>query len=369
MNRRLIIFTLTAFLLLIINFPFLASQDDPLAIFSSPAHLWGAGIESVIEEAYRQCFRTVIIGGRVMNLRLPFAMDGDRDTLLNTRINFFYGGKGNPQMLWPLIEDVLASQPFNDYINALSSGREKIVIFNMPNRTWSISADIFMISQMKAGIYRGLPHRPQVLTEGRGALESDVINYLYSINRLGMDCSGFVWHILSYIGRQGGIDLGQTLSAALRVPRGADPSRYVNTSFFNSNSSEIIAVQDQIQNLRPADIILFRDLNGAVGHAAIIQSIDFTRGIIRYLQCTNTAPVEERGVHDSYIYFDPANPDLSLSDPSLHWTQKRAAPFQGEETEFSDDGERYRHRAQGGGRVVRIRALVPVIERINQRNY
>ena len=105
-----------------------------------------------------------------------------------------------------------------------------------------------------------------------------------------------------------------------------------------------------------------------MAHSAIIQSIDFTKGIIRYLQCTDEAPLLERGVHESFIYFDPANPGISLGNPALQWTQKRFAPFPGEkDSPFSDDGERYRAYSElGGGRVVRLRALVSVIERINR---
>jgi hypothetical protein len=225
---------------------------------------------------------------------------------------------------------------------------------------------------MKAGSYRGLPHRPYVFATGRGIEEKDVYNYLYCIGLVGMDCSGFVWFILSYIGRQGGLDLGRLFSRELGVPRGVDPSWYVGTSFFNSNSSQIISVKDEIRNLRPADIILFRAANGGMAHSAIIQSIDFTNGVIRYLQCTDEAPLQERGAHESFIYFDPDNTDISLSDPRLQWTQKRFAPFPGEkDSPFSDDGERYRAFKElapsgslSGGRVVRIRVLVPVIEKL-----
>jgi hypothetical protein len=164
------------------------------------------------------------------------------------------------------------------------------------------------------------------------------------------------------------MDIGRTLSSDIGVPRGADPSYYVGTAYFNSKSSQILTVDDQIRNLRPADILLFRNSDGAMAHAAIIQSIDFTKGIIRYLQCTDEAPLDERGVHDSYIYFDPANPGVSLNSPSLRWTQKRFAPFPGEkDSPFSDDGDRYRAYTElGGGKVVRLRVLVPVIERINR---
>jgi hypothetical protein len=304
-----------------------------------------------------------------MNIRLPFAENNERDILLEKGWDFYGGGKASPDTLWTVIEEILDSQPFHEYISALSTGREKVFIFDIPGQKWSVSEDLFDIARMKAGSYRGLPHRPYILTAGRGALESDVYNYMYCIGHVGLDCSGFVWYILSYIGQQGGVDLGRTLSAALGVPRGADPARYAGTSFFNSRSSQIIAVNDEIRNLRPADIILFRSFNGSMAHSAIIQSIDFTRGIIRYVQCTDEAPLSERGAHESYIYFDPANPGVSLSSPSLQWTQKRFAPFPGEkDSPFSDDGERYRaYKGLGGGKVVRLRALAPAIERINNR--
>jgi len=348
------------------------NPTDHLASFSDPSRLWGNGIERVIEEAFRLCFRTRIIDGKIMNIRLPFAENNERNILLDTNWDFVGGGKGSPDMLWPIIEEILDSQPFAEYVSALSSGREKVFIFDIPEKKWSTSADLFDIARMKAGSYRGLPHRPYVLTLGRGALESDVYNYLYCIGHVGIDCSGFVWHVLSYIANNGGLDLGRVLSRDLGAPRGADPARYAGTSFFNSKSSHIIAVKDEIANLRPADVILFRGPSGGMAHSAIIQSIDFEKGVVRYLQSTDEAPLAERGVHESFIYFDPANPSLSLSDPSLRWTQKRFAPFPGEkDSPFSDDGGRYRAYSElsspaglSGGRVVRLRPLVPVIEKL-----
>jgi hypothetical protein len=346
-----------------------SAQTDHLTSFSDPARLWGNGIERVIEEAFRKCFRTRIIDGRIMNIRLPFAENNERDILLEKGWDFFEGGKASPDVLWPLIEGILDSKSFSEYISALSSGREKVFIFDIPGKRWSISEDLFDIARMKAGSYRGLPHRPYILNSGRGAQESDVYNYLYCIGHLGLDCSGFVWYILSFIGQQGGIDLGRTLSPVLGVPRGADPARFVGTSFFNSGSPQIIAVNDEIRNLRPADIILFRSADGNMAHSAVIQSVDFTRGVIRYVQCTDEAPLAERGAHDSLIYFDPANTSVSLGSTTLRWTQKRFAPFPGEkDSPFSDDGERYRaYRELGGGKVIRLRALAPAIERINNR--
>jgi len=367
-NRAVSAFFFAVFSLFLLNAPFCTAQNDHLSSFSNPARIWGNGVERVIEEAYRLCFITRIIDGRIMNIRLPFAENNERSILIDTNWEFIGGGKGTPGMLWPLIEEILDSQPFKEYVSALSSGREKVFIFDIPERKWSSTADLFDIARMKAGSYRGLPHRPYVLTSGKGALESDVYNYLYCIGLVGIDCSGFVWHVLTYIGQKGGLDLGATVSRTLGVPRSADPARYVGTAFFNSNNSQIIAVKDEIRNLRPADIILFRGENGGMAHSAVIQSIDFKKGIIRYLQSTDEAPLSERGVHESYINFNPSNPAVSLGDPLLQWTQKRFAPFPGEkDSPFSDDGERYRAFSEyGGGRVVRLRALVPVIERLSK---
>jgi hypothetical protein len=209
---------------------------------------------------------------------------------------------------------------------------------------------------MKAGAYRGLPHAPYILTDGRGILESDVYNYLYCTAWAGMDCSAFVWHCLSYTARQKGLDLGEKLRKSLGTPRGRRASLYAGTSFYASYSPELIQVEDKIKNLRPSDVILFRSSTGGAAHSAIIQSVDFEKGVIRYFQDTDEAPLPQRGVHESFAYFKPDDTDMSLKDTALVWTQQRFAPFPGERSStFPDDGARY--RAFGGGKVVRLKAL------------
>ena len=367
MKRRLFV------LLLIPLLAPVSRADDTdlsrLAAFADPGRIWGSGIERVLEEAYRLFFQTRIIGGRVMNLRIPFGMNNERDTLTTEPWGFAQGGKGNPVYLWGRINTLLDSEDFRRYTEALSSGREKVIIFDLPSQTWTISLDPFDIARMRAGFYHGLPHRPHVLHSGRGVDEADVYNYLFGVGLIGIDCSGFVWHVLSYVAAAGGIDLGRILARTLGVRPGQDPAWFVGTSFFNSQSHHIVPVVDEIRNLRPADILLFRSEDGDMGHAAVIQSIDFSRGVIRYLQCTDEAPWLERGVHDSFIFFDPANPAVSLSDLSLVWTKRRYPPFPGERASpFVDDGERFRAFPEhGGGRVVRLRAVSQAIERINSR--
>jgi hypothetical protein len=352
-------------LLILIPFSAAADEENALAAFADPSRIWGKGVKAVIEEAYRRCFKTYIIGGRVMNLRMPFAQNHERDKLSEQGWEFLGGGKADPASLWGAIDQVLASEDFIRYTGVLGDGREKVILFDIPAKTWTVSQDIFDIARMKAA-YRGLPHRPQVLVSGRGIEETDVYNYLYCVGWAGMDCSGFVWHVLTHTARQGGTDLNSVLSRTLGIPRGKNPSYYVGTRFFNSGSPEIQAVPDRIGNLQPADILLFRGEDGNMVHSAIIQSVDFNAGIIRYLQCTDEAPLDERGVHDSYIHFDPRRPETSLCDPALIWTQNRYPPFPGEAaSSFSDDGKRY--RAFGGGRAVRLRSLTRTIERINRQ--
>jgi hypothetical protein len=335
------------------------SDVDILSAYSDPARVWGDGVEGIIEEAYRLCFRTRILGGKVMNLRMPFAQNNERDKLTEAEWGFLEGGKGNPVFLWTRINEILDSPDFALYTQTLSDGREKVIIFDIPDQSWTASRELFDIARMKSGSYQGLLHRPYVLVSGQGLEETDVYNYLYCVGLAGMDCSGFVWHILSYVAARRGIDLGLSLGRSLGVRAGDNPSWYAGTVFYNSQSREILAVNDEIRNLKPLDILLFRSRDGDIAHSAIIQSINFSSGVIRYLQNTDEAPLAERGAHESFILFDPRRPETSLRDPSLVWTQKRYAPFPGESpSAFSDDGARYRAYPElGGGRVVRLRLL------------
>jgi len=329
---------------------------ETLAYFADPSRLWGDGIEAVLEEAFRRHFRTRVIAGRVMNVRMPFAMNNERSVLLGGRLYAVSGGKGSPAALWPVIDGLLASPDFARYAAALSDGTEQVIIFDLNLRTWESSRDPGLLAGMRGGPYPGLPHRPHVLVTGGGVSEADVYNYLHAVGRVGVDCSGFVWNVLVHTARRGGVDLARLLAPSMGVPPGRDPAWYAGTVFFNSANPHLSAVSYSLANLRPADVILFRGPDGRPAHSAVIQSVDFERGVIRYLQSTDMAGSGERGVHDSFIRFDPARPYVALSYPGLDWSKRRYAPFPGEpECPFGDDGSRF--RAFGGGRVVRLRAM------------
>ena len=72
------------------------TDTDFLAAFSQASTDWGNGIEAVIEEAYRNCFRTYIVAGKVITLHLPFAENNERSELAGRNLAVPWGGKGDP---------------------------------------------------------------------------------------------------------------------------------------------------------------------------------------------------------------------------------------------------------------------------------
>lgn len=344
-------------------------EEASLSAFSSVESLWGRGVEAAIESAYRECFKTYIIGDRVLTLRIPFGQNNERSELAAGELAVEGGGKADPGLLWKEIEGLLGSEDFASYVQTLSDGREKALVFDLETRSWTASRDLFLLARLKSGLYPGLPHRPIVLQTGEGVDEAAVYDYLYAVGRLGMDCSGFVWHGLKTVARWGGLDLERALRRQAGSPSLSTASLYVGTWFFHPANRYLEVVRDEVGRLRPADVIVFRDEKGGPVHSALVQSVDLATGRIRYLQSTDEAPRGERGVHESFITFDPGRPETSLKDPSLVWSQTRHPAFAGEApSPFHDDGERYRAFPEtGGGVVVRLKALKPALDRLSGR--
>jgi len=341
-------------------------EEDRLAAFAEAAGEWGVGPEAVIEKAYRACFRTYFLGGKVLTLRMPFAQNNERSELAETSLEVLGGGKAYPLAIWESVDSLLATEDFKLYLAALSDGRKKGLSFDLEKRSWSIVLDRFYIERMESGDYPGLPNRPFVLVSGRGGTVPDIYNYIYCIGRLGMDCSGFVWFSLKTLATAGGLDLDKALLRATGAPRKEQASLYAGTRFFDPRNKAVREIKDEVGALLPGDVILFRAEDGEPLHSAIIQSIDFVEGKIRYLQSTDEALRDERGVHESFILFDPSHPEASLRDPGLIWMQRREAAFSGEIlSAYSDDGERYRAVIGGGGTVVRVRVLEKIVARLS----
>jgi hypothetical protein len=341
------------------------TETDFLSAYSQASADWGGGVEALIEDAFRQCFRTYIIAGRVFTLHLPFAENNERPDLSGGKIPVTGGGKMEPGPLWDLIGTMLQSDDFRSYVAALSDGREKVVLFDLPTRTWTTDTGWFSLEQMKSGAYLGQAHQPAVLSRGRGVTLPDIYNYLYGMGRTGIDCAGFVWYVLKSVARAGGLDLDKAMARYLGAPSAALSPLYIGSWFFDPRNRNLEKIDDRIRNLRPGDVFLFRGDDGSTAHTAVVQSVDLAGGSIRYLQSTDVADQDDRGVHESLITFDPARTDASLKDPSVVWHQRRSAPFAGESgTEFFDDGTRYRAFEKfGGGSVVRLKLLTRLLEK------
>ncbi|MDR0909392.1 MAG: peptidoglycan endopeptidase [Spirochaetaceae bacterium] len=320
---------------------------------------WDEGVEGAIDAAYRKFFKTYRVAEQIMTLRMPFAQENERSTLAGAAWQTVERGKGNAEAIWMIADEALSGNDFINYQIALNDGREKVIVFDIPASSWTVSYDIFDIARLKSGRYTQIPHKPHVLVPGTGISDIDVYNYLYCVAHVGVDCSGFVWRMLSAAADFKGIDLARRLRYTLGAATKDTAAIYAGTSFYSSTSRELISLEDKISNLRPADIILFIGPDGKAIHSMIIQSINRNAGIIRYLQSTDEAPTQDRGVHESLIYFNPDKPDVSLKDRSVQWQQKRFPPFPGEmQSDYVDDGARYRaYPEHGGGRVVRIKAL------------
>jgi len=210
---------------------------------------------------------------------------------------------------------------------------------------------------MREGPYPGTRTRVYVLKRGSCVSPADVYNFLYCIAAVGLDCSGFEYNVQRAIVAA----LGQDLEEATAVALGMDAERIrriIGLWFFNPQSSFSDTFEDRIENLRPGDIILFRGRVPERGiwfrHSAVIRSVDFNSGLIHYLQCTDWATGEQRGVHDSWIRFDPAHPRVSLSDPSLEWLQRIEPAFAGETPlrYWKNDGHRCRSYQEEGGSLI-----------------
>jgi cell wall-associated NlpC family hydrolase len=325
-------------------------------------------LERTIGRAYLSCIGTRKVAGGDLLLRVPFGQSGERRGSPGFHQHIFLGGKGDPASIWAEIDRILASDQFAAYVALLGRPGDKTAVFDLERRRVSVLFDPGLNELLREGPYPGTRTRVYVLKTGSRISGMDVYNFLYCIGAVGLDCSGFIYNVQKVIAAALGQDLDKMTAAAL----GTDADRIPRTLglwFFNPESSFSVTVDDRIENLRPGDIILFRGRVPGRGigfrHSAVIRSIDFESGLIRYLQCTDWATLKQRGVHESRIRFDPADPRVSLSDPSLEWLQTIEPAFDGETPlrHWKNDGHRYRsYQEQGGSLIVRLKMIQALIE-------
>ncbi len=320
-------------------------------------------VESVLDATFQEYFRDYRLGGRLLTVRMPFALNGEREDGRGYSQDFFLDGKGNPERLWPYVDAVLASRGFQGYSAKISSPGRKAVVFTLPRRSYRVSTSGALLEALERDAYPGTPTRIIVPRDGEPVSEADVYNYLYAVARVGVDCSGFAYHLLQEVAGACGIQLDQEIGKALGVsPR--QVSGRIGLWFFDPAQGYTAEVVDRIGELRPADLILFRGSDGSFKHSAVIQSIDLSRGIIRYLQSTDWATEIERGAHQSTIRFDPSRLGVSLDHYSVRWLQQVRPPFPGEREprNWRSDRDRYLwYPEAGGSRVVRLRLVAAAL--------
>ncbi len=324
-------------------------------------------VEAAIEAAYRRCLRRRTVAGRELLLRIPFGQNGERNGPGFVQ-RIYLGGKGSPEEIWQRAEELLASQGFARYLEALRRPGEKLLVFDLARRSWSAFFDPGLIGKVKAGPYPGTRARVYVLRSQAGVSEADLYNYLYCIGALGMDCSGFVYYVQQAVAEALGVDLDRKLAGSLRVAPQRVP-QLVGLWLFDPRRGFAERVPDNPAALRPGDVFLFRGRVPGRGldfrHSAVIQSVDPQAGVVRYLQCTDWAPQPQRGVHDSRIRFDPGAPQTSLKDPLVEWSQEILPAFPGEPglRYWRNDGDRFvSYMEADGSLVVRLRAVKRLLE-------
>jgi len=313
-------------------------------------------VEEAINDRFNRYFNTYSIGGKSITLNMPFGENCERSEEENYNQAFYHAGKGEPTNLWKAVHYAVKSPRFNRYISELKAEKEKVVIFDLKKQKYDVSSDKELVSKMKKGKYPGNSSLVYIYKKDGSFGEEDVYNYLYCISRVGTDCSGFVYNIQKAIASEKGINLDRMLAKKLGVRKEKVPI-YIGTWLYNPENGYTENVEDRISNIKAGDMILFRGKEGKVKHSAVVQSVDKEKGIVRYMQSTDWAPQEERGVHESLIIFNPKNPNVSLKDKSLIWKQKISPTFKGEQPiGWRNDGDRYRaYRDYGGGMIARLR--------------
>lgn len=320
-------------------------------------------VEQLIEQATHGYFRQYQLAGRTLALRMPFGLNGEREGGRGWTQLFHLGGKGTPAELWPHIDEVLLSTAFRKYAAALLAEGDKVVVFDLRRKSYEVSQEPALLEALASGPYPGSPTRVYVRRSGGEITEADLYNYLYAVAAVGVDCSGLTHQLHCAVAGAYGVDLDALLAAKWKVKPRVVRTR-IGLWFYDPASGYTDQVDDRIDNLRPGDVLLFRGRDGAFKHSAVIQSIDLQHGLLRYVQSTDWAPEEERGVHLSVARFDPARPGVGLGHYSVRWLQQVRPPFRGElePADWLNDGDRYRWYPQAGGsQVVRLRHLAAAL--------
>jgi hypothetical protein len=138
-------------------------------------------VEGLIDATFQEYFRGYSIGGRILTVRMPFALNGEREDGRGYSQDFFLDGKGTPARLWPFIDAVLASRGFTGYAEKIGSPGEKVVAFSLPRRSYQVHTSGPLLEALDQDSYPGTPTRIFVPRNGEPLSETDVYNYLPAV--------------------------------------------------------------------------------------------------------------------------------------------------------------------------------------------
>jgi hypothetical protein len=334
-------------------------------------------MEGEIEAVFREYFKDYSIAGRSITVRMPFGLNGEREGSRGFTQSFYQAGKGTPEELWSYVDSVFASAQFAAYLEELNSKDPKVLLFDLERHSCEASREPELIATLGGGTdagsyaYPGTATRLFVYRPSPGVMAADLYNYLYAVAAVGVDCSGLVHHVHRTIAQARGVDLDRELARLWRI-RPSQVRYRIGLWFYDPEAGFTEPIPDRIEDLRPGDLLLFEGSDGSFKHSAVIQSIDFEKGAVRYVQSTDWAPQSERGVHESIIRFDPARPDVDLHHYSVRWLQQVRPPFEGETEprDWVDDGDRYLwYLDAGGSRAVRLKSLAALLSGLEPRYY
>lgn len=317
-------------------------------------------VEEILEEAYGLYFREHALGDKRLFLRIPFGQYGERFK----GQPIFMGGKGNPESLWGKIDELLKDSCFADYQANLSKPGEKLILFSLPTKTYQIFWGEESVKKAKAR-FKGIEAYPYEIKGDSFCSEVDIYNYLYCLGRVGVDCSGFSFYFQRYLAFEHGVDLCEEIAKKWGVKDPKNIPLSIGTWYYNPKYGNTERVDDKILNLRAGDLILFPARRWEDSHSAVICSINLKSGVIRYVQDTDWVfDRKERGPHASAVYFDPSQPEKSLSDPFLTWTQELGPVFESETCPYGNETDHFRYLLPPyKGKVVRLKRIAEILSK------
>jgi len=351
-----------------------------------------------------------LFNGRRLPWQTPFAEVGERSSS-NWEQRVVWGGKGKGAKLHQLAQEVVgpkATFQFRQLVKqterAVRQKTPAMIRFDLPTATCRFFSSPPFSSQTEfIQKYPGKEWQIYTWIDPSWPLEKTlweqvVYPYLYCIgNRqiecsggsIGVDCSGFVCQTLIKIAEAWGENLPQ------RLPIFRQPWRVGTWLYnpYNPRSRYTLPCSEKIKDLRPGEIILFKNSRRRISHSAIINEVLFNiplkripllfpqvnldtlptglRGKVAVVSyCQSTDWVDQRGVNQQIVVFpmSAVKQGATLKDPQGWWSARRSPAFPGEYLDLVGPTQGQRLQTYGGVVVV-LREIKEIVESSINSNY